>query len=152
MASTPAQSPYSGRSALASPVTPSARPLPRAILRRAKSTLLLLAGTLALTSFALLAPLAVRAQSDTPHISSVTPTEGKCLDSITISGENLGKDKVAAVFLSDEKLDHKAVVVDQEKTKIVIKVPNDLKPGDYNISVQEGGAIYIQPVIFVVKT
>lgn len=97
-------------------------------------------------------PPLVRGQSATPHISSITPDSGKSEDTITIAGDNLGKDKVAGVFLSDAKLDHKAVVVDQETTKIVIKVPDGLKAGDYNISVQEGGAIYIQPVIFVVKT
>jgi hypothetical protein len=94
---------------------------------------------------------ALYAQSATAHISTVTPNSGKSNDSITITGKNLGKKQVSAVFLSDSKLDHKAVVVDQEPTKIVIKVPL-LKPGDYNISVEEGGAIYIQPVIFKVKT
>jgi len=97
-------------------------------------------------------PSALRAQSTAPHITSVTPDTGKAEDTITITGQNLGKNNVTAVFLSDAKLDHKAVVVDQEPTKIVIKVPDNLKPGDYNISVQEGGAIYIQPVIFTVKT
>jgi hypothetical protein len=115
------------------------------------ATLLLLAIGFALAA-ACLVPSLVRAQSASPHISSITPNTGKSEDTITIAGDNLGKDKVAAVFLSDAKLDHKAVVVDQEATKIVIKVPDGLKAGDYNISVQEGGAIYIQPVIFVVKT
>jgi IPT/TIG domain len=98
------------------------------------------------------APAVLRAQSVSPHITAITPGTGKAEDTITITGQNLGKDKVVAVFLSDAKLDHKAVVVDQEPTKIVIKVPDNLKAGDYNISVQEGGAIYIQPVIFTVKT
>ncbi len=106
----------------------------------------------AFASLALLSPAALRAQSGSPHITAVTPGAGKADDTITITGQNLGKDKVAAVFLSDAKLDHKAVVVDQEGTKIVIKVPDGLKAGDYNISVEEGGAIYIQPVIFTVKT
>ena len=105
-----------------------------------------------LLAAACVVPSLTRAQSASPHISSITPDSGKSEDTITIAGDNLGKDKVAAVFLSDDKLDHKAVVVDQETTKIVIKVPDGLKAGDYNISVQEGGAIYIQPVIFVVKT
>ncbi|MGA9883545.1 MAG: IPT/TIG domain-containing protein [Candidatus Acidiferrales bacterium] len=111
-----------------------------------------LAVTLAFVSLPLLVPSALRAQGSAPHIATVTPGTGKADDSITITGENLGKDKVTAVFLSDSKLDHKAVVVDQESTKIVIKVPDKLKPGDYNISVEEGGAIYIQPVIFSVKS
>lgn len=107
---------------------------------------------LLLASLVLFAAPALRAQSASPHIASVTPNTGKSEDTITINGENLGKDKVAAVFLSDAKLDHKALVVDQEPTKIVIKVPDNLKPGDYNVSMQEGAAIYIQPVIFTVKT
>jgi methionine-rich copper-binding protein CopC len=114
-----------------------------------KSTLLAVA--LAVVSLILVAPIVLRAQGAAPHISAVTPDNGKAEDSITITGDNLGKDKVAAVFLSDAKLDHKATVVDQEPTKIVIKVPDNLKPGHYNISVQEGGAIYIQPVLFTVK-
>jgi len=90
------------------------------------------------------------AQSTDAHVSTVTPNAGKSSDSITITGKNLGKSQVTAVFLSDSKLDYKAVVVDQEPTKIVIKVPQ-LKPGAYNISVEEGGKIYIQPFIFNVK-
>ncbi len=118
--------------------------------RPARSSLAVLA--LAVASLALVTPSALPAQSASPHITAVTPGTGKAEDTITITGENLGKNQVAAVFLSDAKLDHKAVVVDQEATKIVIKVPDGLKDGDYNISVQEGGAIYIQPVIFTVKT
>ena len=95
-------------------------------------------------------PLAVRAQNASAEISTVTPNTGRAEDSITIVGKNLDKKEVTAVFLSDTKLDHKAVVVDQEPTKIVIKVPA-LKPGDYNISIEESGSIYIQPVIFKVK-
>jgi methionine-rich copper-binding protein CopC len=146
MASTPAPSRRSDRNAFAS----------RAVLRRSalrvNSSLLALAFAAALISLPLIAPSALRAQSASPHITSITPDTGKAEDTITITGQNLGKSNVAAVFLSDAKLDHKAVVVDQESTKIVIKVPDNLKPGDYNISVQEGGAIYIQPVIFTVKT
>lgn len=122
----------------------------RPISRQSKSTHLAVA--LAFASLAFFAPSPVRAQATSPHITSVTPGTGKAEDTVTITGENLGKNNVAAVFLSDSKLDHKAVVVDQEPTKIVIKVPDKLQPGDYNISVEEGGAIYIQPVIFIVKT
>jgi hypothetical protein len=134
---------------------PSRRPdscafVPRLVSHLTKSSLL--AAAFAFGALLLATPSAVHAQSASPHISAITPGTGKAEDTITITGENLGKDKVAAVFLSDDKLDHKAVVVDQETTKIVIKVPNGLKAGDYNISVQEGGAIYIQPIIFTVTT
>lgn len=109
-----------------------------------------LAMAAALVAF-LVTPLALRAQDASAEISTVTPNTGKADDSITITGKNLDKKEVTAVFLSDTKLDHKAVVLDQEPTKIVIKVPA-LKPGDYNISIQESGSIYIQPVIFKLKT
>jgi IPT/TIG domain len=114
----------------------------------AKGALLALAA--ALVAFAATSSV-LRAQGAAAEISTITPNTGKADDSITIVGKNLEKKVVAAVYLSDAKLDHKAEVVDQEPTKIVIKVPA-LKPGDYNISVEESGSIYIQPVIFKVKT
>jgi hypothetical protein len=120
----------------------------RAKIQWTKTAPLAIAATLALL---LVTPLALRAQAASAEISTVTPNIGKADDSITIVGKNLGKKVVTAVYLSDAKLDHKAVVVDQEPTKIVIKVPA-LKPGDYNISIEESGSIYIQPLIFKVKT
>ena len=64
--------------------------------------------------------------------------------------ERLERSHVAAVFLSDDKDDHKAVVVTQADDKITFKVP-EVKPGDYNISIQSGNAIFIQPVRFTVQ-
>lgn len=150
MASIPAPSRRSDRALLSLRLLPAPTFRPRQALNPTKSPLAAVGFAVVLSL--LVAPSALRAQSASPHISAVTPGTGKAEDTITITGENLGKDKVAAVFLSDDKLDHKAVVVDQEATKIVIKVPHGLKAGDYNISVQEGGAIYIQPVIFTVTT
>jgi hypothetical protein len=86
----------------------------------------------------------------TAHVTGVQPPSGKVNDSITVTGENLGKGSVAAVLLSDEKSDYKASLVDQGADKISIKVP-DVKPGDYNISIQVGNNIFIQPVRFKVE-
>jgi hypothetical protein len=85
-----------------------------------------------------------------PHIVSVSPASGKVGDTITVSGENLGKPGVSAVFLSDDKSDYKASMIDQGADKIVMKVPQ-VKPGDYNVSIQAGTSIYIQPVLFTVQ-
>jgi IPT/TIG domain len=85
-----------------------------------------------------------------PQVTGVDPAMGKANDTVTVAGENLGKAKVAAVFLSDDKDDHKATVVSQESDKIVIKVPS-VKPGDYNVSIQAGNSIFIQPVRFTVQ-
>ena len=70
-------------------------------------------------------------------------------DSITISGQTLGKGSVIAVFLSDDKSDFKGTIVSQADDKIVMKVPS-VKPGDYNVSIQVADKIMIMPVRFTV--
>lgn len=107
---------------------------------------------LALTAFAALLALPLRftlAQSS-PSVKAVDPTSGKVNDSISVEGENLGKGVVSAVYLSDDKSDYKAVIVQQANDKIILKIPQ-VKPGDYNVSVQAGAAIYIQPVRLTVQ-
>ena len=85
-----------------------------------------------------------------PKVSGVDPATGKVNDNVTVSGSNLAKDSVAAVFLSDEKTDYKAVIVEQSADKIVMKVPQ-VKPGSYNISIQVGNGILIEPVRMTVQ-
>ena len=112
---------------------------------------LLRAGGALLALISILAVPAHRlAAQGSPSISGVDPASGKPNDVITVSGQGLEKSHVAAVFLSDDKDDHKAVVVTQADDKITIKVP-EVKPGDYNISIQSGNAIFIQPVRFTVQ-
>ena len=86
----------------------------------------------------------------TPRVTSVEPSSGKVNDNVTLAGVNLGKSSVSAVFLSDDKTDYSATVVQQAAEKIVMKVPQ-VKPGDYNISVQAGDRIFIMPVRFKVQ-
>jgi hypothetical protein len=57
---------------------------------------------------------------------------------------------VSAVFLSDDKNDYKATVVEQADDKIVMKVPQ-VKVGSYNVSIQQGDKIIIMPVHFKVE-
>jgi hypothetical protein len=106
----------------------------------------------ALTVFAalLVLPLRLTLAQNSPSVKAVDPTSGKVNDSISVVGENLGKAVVSAVYLSDEKSDYKAVIVEQASDKIVLKIPQ-VKPGDYNVSVQTGAAIYIQPVRLTVQ-
>lgn len=109
---------------------------------------------LALAMFALLATallLAPRlAAQNAPHVSGVDPANGKVNDNVTVSGDNLGKDSVAGVFLSDDKSDFKATLVNQAADKIVMKVPQ-VKAGNYNVSIQVGDKILILPVKFKVE-
>jgi hypothetical protein len=88
---------------------------------------------------------------NSPKVTGVAPAMGKVNDSVTITGENLGKDSVSAVFLSDDKDDYKATLVEQGSAKIVLKVP-EVKSGGYNISIQEGDKILILPVHFTVQS
>ena len=85
-----------------------------------------------------------------PLVTAVDPSSGKVNDTVTVAGENLGKGTVSAVFLSDDKTDYKATLIEQNEEKIVMKVPH-VRPGRYNISIQKGNAIYIQPVRFTVQ-
>ena len=86
----------------------------------------------------------------TPLVTAVDPSSGKVNDTVTVAGENLGKGTVSALFLSDDKTDYKATLVEQNEEKMVMKVPH-VRPGRYNISLQAGNAIYIQPVRFTVE-
>jgi hypothetical protein len=101
-----------------------------------------------LAAVVFLAPL-IYAQS-TPQVTGVEPPSGKVNDSVTVSGENLGKTNVSAVFLSDDKNDYKATVVEQSEQKIVMKVPQ-VKSGNYNVSIQVGDKLFIKPVRFKVE-
>ena len=84
------------------------------------------------------------------QITSVDPSAGKVNDSVTVTGQNLGKASVPAIFLSDDKEDFKATIVEQTDEKIVLKVPQ-VKSGSYHISVQAGNTIIIKPVRFTVE-
>lgn len=103
-------------------------------------------GILAVTIF-----LAGAALAQAPSkVSAVDPANGKVNDTVTVTGQNLGKESVSAVFLSDDKTDYKAAMTDQSAEKIVMKVPK-VKSGDYNVSIQVGDRILIEPVKFKVE-
>ena len=85
-----------------------------------------------------------------PQITAIDPTSGKVNDTMIVSGSNLGKDAVASVYLSDDKNDYKATIVDQSDAKITVKVPQ-VKPGDYNVSLEVGNKLFIKPIKFKVE-
>jgi hypothetical protein len=87
---------------------------------------------------------------NSPKVNMVDPLTGKVNDSVTLTGQNLGKETVSGVFLSDDKDDFKAALVEQDSAKIVLKVPQ-VKSGGYNISIQEGDKILILPLRFTVQ-
>jgi hypothetical protein len=87
---------------------------------------------------------------NSPQVTGVDPASGKVNDTVTVSGSNMGKASVSAVYLSDDKNDYKAAIVDQSDDKITLKVPQ-VKAGDYNISIQVGDKLFIKPVKFKVQ-
>ena len=99
---------------------------------------------------ALLWPAAGSWAQGSPRVTGVEPIEGKVGSQMTISGENLGRANVVAVYLSDNNDDFKVAVVDQTSEKIVVRVPK-VKVGNYNVSIQIKNDILIQPVRFSVQ-
>jgi hypothetical protein len=85
-----------------------------------------------------------------PRVTGVEPATVKVGGNITVKGENLTKDNVAAVFVSNSSDDFPATIVEQIGTKIVVKVPK-VKAGDYNISIQVKTDILIQPIRLTVQ-
>lgn len=80
-----------------------------------------------------------------PRVTGVDPATAKVGASVTVKGENLQKENVAAVYVSNSSDDFPAVVVEQTNAKIVIKIPK-VKAGDYQVSIQVKNDILIQPV------
>jgi hypothetical protein len=103
---------------------------------------MILAGVILFSSLAI--------AQNAPQVTGVDPESGKVNDTVTVSGNNLGKATVSSVYLSDDKNDYKATIVEQTDGKITMKVPQ-VKPGGYNISVQVGDKLFIKPVKFRVE-
>jgi hypothetical protein len=58
-----------------------------------------------------------------PRMSSVEPASGKKGDVVAVTGENLDKDTVAKVYLTDGKNDTPVEVTEQNATTIKFKIP-----------------------------
>lgn len=64
-----------------------------------------------------------------PMIGSVDPASGKAGDLLTARGTHLGRDRVAALFLTDGTNDFKVAIVEQTSDTIKFKIPENAKPG-----------------------
>ena len=99
---------------------------------------------------AVIAVASVAIAQNTPNVTAIDPSSGKVNDTVTVTGNNLGKAAVSSVYLSDDKSDFKAAIVDQGDDKITMKIPQ-VKAGSYNISLQVGDKLFIKPVKFTVQ-
>jgi hypothetical protein len=74
-------------------------------------------------------------QAGTPMMRSANPTSGKAGDVLTIQGENLGQENVAALYLTDGKTDIKVPIIEQTATSIKFRIPSEAKPGRFALMV-----------------
>jgi hypothetical protein len=71
----------------------------------------------------LAASFAAFGQQTMPRMVSAEPANGKIGDLIAVTGENLQKDLVEKVFLTDGKNDFPVEVTEQTATSIKFKIP-----------------------------
>ncbi len=97
---------------------------------------------------------AVRTQPRTPLIASVEPDSGKIGDELTVKGNDLGSDSVAALYLTDGKTDVKVPMLAQSATSIRFRIPPEAKPGRFALMVLTKGTepkLLEQPVKITVE-
>ncbi len=94
-------------------------------------------------------PLAV-----TPLLRAVTPDAATAGDTLTLTGENLEKARVAEVYLTTGPDNYKMQMITQESTKITAKVPANVKAGRLRLMVLTAGLeprFLEQPVVVEIR-
>ena len=99
-----------------------------------KTSVLTAALLLALGS---LAPL--RAQLAMPLVRDVDPASVTYGDVVTVTGENLDQETVAALYLTDGKNDIKVVITEQTAASIKFKIPFGIEKGRFAVMVLTRG-------------
>jgi NMD protein affecting ribosome stability and mRNA decay len=90
------------------------------------------------------------ADSKSPRVTTVEPDTGKVGDVATAKGENLDKDVVADLYLTDGKNDVKVVIMERAADSIKFKVPQ-IQAGRYRLMTGSKTAMIEQPVVFEVS-
>ncbi len=97
------------------------------------------------------------AQTSFPRMTAVNPTTAKVGDVITAAGENLDKNNVAGLFLTDNKSDFRVQITEQSATAIKFTVPDSVKSGRFGLVIRTPGTQsnpvreYVQPVKVAVE-
>ncbi len=68
-----------------------------------------------------------------PMMKVVEPSNAKVGDLITVTGENLDKEAVAKLILSDGKTDFPVAIAEQDTTTLKFKIPTSLKAGKFSL-------------------
>jgi IPT/TIG domain len=85
------------------------------------------------------ASFAAYAQQAMPRLASAEPQNGKVGDEITVTGENLAKDSVAKLYLTDGTNDVQVDISEQTATTLKFKIPAKAKPGRLALMVLTAG-------------
>ncbi len=88
---------------------------------------------------ALILPATLIAQTAVPRMTAVEPGNGKAGDILTVTGENLEKENVAELYLTDGKNDLKVVITEQAATAIKFQIPATVKPGRFALMILTKG-------------
>ncbi len=97
-------------------------------------------------------PLLLTAQANFPRMISVDPMTAKVGAVVSVSGENLGKENVSEVFMTDNKSDFKVEITEQAAAALKFKVPDSVKAGKFSLVIRTPGSAgnppkdYVQPV------
>lgn len=87
-------------------------------------------------------------------MSAVEPASGRVGEVLTVRGENLDQDNVAALLLTDGNTDIKAAIIEQTAASIRFKIPPEAKPGRFALMVLTKGKeprLLEQPVKITVE-
>ncbi len=84
---------------------------------------------------ALLVAGAIAFAQASPRMTTVTPDTGKVGDSLTVEGENLEKEQVAKLYLTDGKNDFEVTMESQTAKAIKFRVTKNVKPGRWSLMI-----------------
>ena len=93
--------------------------------------------------------LVMAADTKPARVTSVEPDSGKVGDVATAKGENLDKDVVTDLYLTDGKNDVKTDIVERAGDSIKFKIPK-MGAGRYRLMTASKTAMIEQPVVFEV--
>ena len=105
--------------------------------------------------FTLAASSRLFAQSAMPQMQAVEPASGKSGDVLTVTGDNLDQDIVAALYLTNGKDDVKVEITEQTATTIKFKIPTSAKSGRLALMVLTKGKepkLIEEPVKVLIET
>lgn len=89
------------------------------------------------------------ADGKSARVTAVEPDSGKVGDLAQAKGENLDKDVVVDLYLTDGKNDVKVVITERASDSIKFKIPQ-IKAGRYRLMTASKTAMIEQPVVFEV--